>query len=83
MSNLKNKKMDKEKIAEKVFDQFTDDFQINIETILHSYYKGDDKDQIVELVLNKVGKLYGSRPHKTIELIVSNDYNSDFSWILY
>ena len=87
MSNLNYKKMDKQKIAQKVFDVFTDDFQINIEEILYSYYNGDDKDEIVELVLDKVGKLYGSRvykkPHKTIELVVEEDYNSGFAFDLY
>lgn len=59
--------MDKKQIAKKVFNVFTDDFQNNIEEILYSYYNGNDqneKEEIVELVLDKVGELYGTKVYK-------------------
>lgn len=90
MSNLNNKKIMKNNIAEKVFDAFTDGFQENIEDLIPIFYTTDNKketEEIVELVLDKVGELYGTRvykkPHKTIQLVVENDYNSGFSFDLY
>ena len=64
MSNLNNKKIMKNNIAEQVFDAFTDAFQENIEDLIPIFYFTDnkkEKEEIVELVLDKIGKLYGNR----------------------
>ena len=64
MSNLNNKKIMKNNIAEQVFDAFTDAFQENIEDLIPIFYSTDnkkEKEEIVELVLDKIGKLYGNR----------------------